>query len=79
MAEELPADEAFAAMELIIGDLARNPRRLGKALNKPLEGLYSARVMTEWRILYEIDDDDRTVTIKAIRHRRHAYRQVPKG
>lgn len=68
---------AWAATELITGDLAKNPRRVGKELNEPLEGIYSARVMRDWRILYEINDETRTVTIKDVRHRRHAYRQVP--
>lgn len=76
LAEQLPTAVAVAASDLITGALAANPHRLGKALDKPMEGVYSARVMTQWRILYEIDDDARTIAIKNIRHRRDAYRHA---
>lgn len=79
LAEDLPTHVAWAATELITGDLAKNPRRVGKELNEPLDGLYSARVMTEWRILYEIDDQAHVITVKAIRHRGTAYSRVPKS
>ena len=40
----------------------------------PLDGVHSTRLMREWRVLYVIDDDARTVTVRSIAHRRDAYR-----
>jgi mRNA-degrading endonuclease RelE of RelBE toxin-antitoxin system len=60
--------------EFIVGPLAENPHRVGKNLDPPLEDMYSARVMREWRLLYEIDDQTRRVLVKAIGHRRDIYR-----
>jgi mRNA-degrading endonuclease RelE of RelBE toxin-antitoxin system len=40
----------------------------------PLDGVHSARLMREWRVLYVIDDDKRIVTVRAVVHRRDAYR-----
>lgn len=74
LAEQLPADVAMAAFEFILGPLADNPHRVGKGLDVPLDGLFSARIMREWRLLYEIDDDRRRIKIRSIQHRRDAYR-----
>jgi len=40
----------------------------------PLAGVYSARVMRDWRVLYLIDDEQLRVTARSISHRRDAYR-----
>ncbi|QIZ39472.1 type II toxin-antitoxin system RelE/ParE family toxin [Saccharopolyspora sp. ASAGF58] len=64
----------MAASEFILGPLADNPHRVGKPLDEPLDGFYSARVMREWRILYKIDDSQRRIKVQSIRHRRDAYR-----
>lgn len=66
----LPEKAATAAVEFIYGQLARNPRRMGKALRFELEGLHSAR-RGDFRIIYRITD---VVTIVAIEHRADAYR-----
>ena len=34
----------------------------------------SARLMREWRVLYVVDDEEPTVTVRSIAHRRDAYR-----
>jgi mRNA interferase RelE/StbE len=73
LAEELPLDAAIAVGELLAGDLLANPHRVGKRLYPPLDHLHSAR-RGEYRVLYEIDDTKRTVTVESIRHRRNAYR-----
>jgi len=39
-----------------------------------LTGIFSARVMREYRVLYVIDDDHRVITVRSILHRRDAYR-----
>ena len=75
LAEALPLDVAIGVSEFLYGPLADNPHRVGKELDHPLLGIYSARVMREWRILYRIDDDARRVLVQAIAHRRDAYRQ----
>lgn len=62
---------ALAALALIAGDLAENPYRVGKALQAPLEGLFSAR-RGDYRILYRIDVQ--VITILDVKHRRDAYR-----
>lgn len=70
----LPVSVAAAAINLMSGDLADSPRRVGKALLPPLDGQYSAR-RGEYRIRYRIDDTEQTVTVLDVRHRRDAYRR----
>lgn len=70
---QLPVPVAMAALNLTQGDLAENPRRVGKALLPPLAGQHSAR-RGEYRIRYRIDDADQVVTVLEVRHRRDAYR-----
>ena len=74
LGERLPLDVAMAVYEFISGPLSDNPRRVGKELNEPYEGVYSARVMREWRLLYTINDETHRVSVRDIRHRRDAYR-----
>lgn len=74
IAAKLPSDVAFAAVEFINGPLTENPYRVGKELNEPLDGIRSARLMREWRILYTVEEKEQTLTIRDIRHRRDAYR-----
>lgn len=74
LAEELPLDVAIGVSEFLVGPLAGNPRRVGKELDAPLAGIYSARVMREWRVLYVIDEREQRVTVRSIGHRRDAYR-----
>jgi len=70
---KLPADVAAAAVDFITGPLVASPQRVGKPLREPLEGVWSARLMREWRVLYEIDDAKHEVVVSDIRHRRDAY------
>lgn len=60
-------------VELIVGALRDDPRRVGKPLHAPMDGVWSAR-RAMYRVLNRIDDADHTVTIETIRHRRSAYR-----
>lgn len=71
---KLPSDVAFAAINFINGPLGENPYRVGKELDEPLAGQYSARLMRDWRILYSIEEKEKTVEVLDIRHRRDAYR-----
>lgn len=73
LAEVLPSKVAAAAFAFITGALINNPRRVGRPLRPPLEPAWSAR-RGEYRVLYFIDDAERTVKVTAVRHRRDAYR-----
>ena len=74
LAENLPLAVAAGAVEFFAGDLSADPYRVGKPLDAPLDGVRSARLMREWRVLYVVDDDRRVVTVRAVVHRRDAYR-----
>jgi mRNA-degrading endonuclease RelE of RelBE toxin-antitoxin system len=70
----LPERVATAVYEFITVTLMSNPHRLGKRLLlPPYDGTWSAR-RGPYRLLYEIDDDQMTVTVTAIEHRSDAYR-----
>jgi mRNA interferase RelE/StbE len=73
LSENLPLDVAVAAMETIQHTIAVNPSRVGKPLDEPFDGYYSARRGT-YRIIYRVDEAKRVVEIHSIRHRRDAYR-----
>ena len=72
LTHDLPEAVAAAAFEFIAGPLAQDPRRVGKPLREPLEGLYSAR-RGEYRIVYRIADRRLVVQIVLVAHRRDAY------
>lgn len=74
LADRLPADVAAAAVEFITGPLLENPHRIGKALSDELSGVHSARLGRNWRVPYEIDDDQHAVIVLEIRPRATAYR-----
>lgn len=72
LTEKLPLDVAMRVSEFITGPLGDNPYRVGKELDAPLEEVYSARVMHVWHVLHNIDEENRLVTVRDIRHRRDA-------
>lgn len=74
IAEPLPADVAAAAVDLVTGPLLVNPYRVGTPLREELQGISSARLAREWRVLYEIDETTGAVIVLDIRHRWMAYR-----
>jgi mRNA interferase RelE/StbE len=69
----LPEKAATAAIEFIYGSLSQNPHRVGKRLRFDLEGLHSAR-RGDYRIIYRINTEQRTIEVVAIEHRSDAYR-----
>jgi len=75
IAERLPESVASAVLELIAGDLAAAPRRVGTPLGDELEGRWAARRGT-YRFAYRIDDVQREVFILRVAHRRDAYRRL---
>lgn len=69
----LPLPVAAGIYERLMGPVAENPYRLGKPLNPPYDEVWSTR-RGEYRALYRIDDDTRTVTVASVGHRRAVYR-----
>lgn len=69
----LPPRVLSAVVEFAFGDLAREPRRVGKPLRDDLAGLFSAR-RGPYRVLYRIDDAARIVFIVRVDHRADVYR-----
>ena len=72
--QRLPEKVATPAIEFIYRSLAGNPQRVGKPLRFELEGLHTRR-RGDYRVVYEIDQTEATVTIIAIQHRADVYRQ----
>lgn len=72
--DRLPAKVRDAAVSLMLGALAENPRRVGKPLVGQFAGLWSAR-RGDYRIVYEIDEDAQVVLVHRVQHRRDVYRR----
>ena len=75
ISESLPEDVAAASVEFITGPLLEAPYRVGKPLRDDLAGIHSARLGTQWRVLYRIDEAKHAVIGQDIQHRGSAYRQ----
>ena len=73
IAEDLPEAVAAAVIDFITGPLLLEPKRVGRELRNELAEIHSARRGT-YQILYRINDDERTVTVIRIDHRRDVYR-----
>jgi mRNA interferase RelE/StbE len=71
--DRLPAAVAAAIAEFVLGDLRRDPRRVGRPLRAELTGTWSAR-RGPYRIVYSIDDGNKTVAVLRIDHRADVYR-----
>jgi mRNA interferase RelE/StbE len=69
----IPPRVLSAVVEFTFGDLAREPRRVGKPLRDDLAGLFSAR-RGPYRVLYRIDDAARIVFVVRVDHRADVYR-----
>ena len=71
---KLPPRLLAAVIEFAFGDLAGEPRRVGKPLRRELAGLYSAQ-RGPYRVLYRIDEDHSLVLIERVDHRADVYRR----
>jgi len=69
----LPEAVAWAAQEFIAGPLIRNPRRVGKPLDRELAGLHSAHIGPDYRIIYQIDDEKCEIHVLRIVRRADIY------
>jgi mRNA interferase RelE/StbE len=74
VSEMLPEDVAAAAVEFITGPLLDAPYRVGKPLRDALSGFHSARLGTQGRLIYRIDESKHAVIVQDIQHRSTAYR-----
>ena len=70
----LPEKIATACVEFIFGPLSDNPQRVGKALRGELGGLHSAR-RGDYRVIYGVVEDTRTLEIVHIDRRSDVYRR----
>ena len=71
--QRIPPRIVPAIVEFVFGDLADGPRRVGKALQRELSGSFSAR-RGPYRVLYQIDDEAKLITLVRVAHRADAYR-----
>jgi mRNA interferase RelE/StbE len=69
----LPMAVAAAVTEFLTGVLLENPHRVGKPLTRELGGYHSAR-RGAYRVIYRIDENERTVHVVRIDHRADVYR-----
>ena len=69
----LPSKVATATVEFIVGPLIESPQQVGHPLQRELAGLWSAR-RGAYRIVYELDEVERTVNVVRIDHRSDVYR-----
>ena len=70
----LPPRVLAAVVAFAFGDLAREPRRVGKPLRRELTGAFSSR-RGPYRLLCRIDDDQLIVWILRVDHRGDVYRR----
>jgi addiction module RelE/StbE family toxin len=70
---KIPDKVRRVALETIFGPIAEKPYRLDKPLVGELKGLRSAR-RGDYRIVYEVIDQEEVVLIHRVQHRRDAYR-----
>jgi mRNA-degrading endonuclease RelE of RelBE toxin-antitoxin system len=70
--EELPEAVAWAVIEFVNGPLLENPHRVGAELHGHLEGIHSAH-LANFRVQYEINEEDRIVTLRRVNHCRDIY------
>lgn len=74
ISELLPEDVAVAAVEFITGPLLVAPYRVGRPLRAALTGFRSARLGTQWRVLYRIGESKAAVIVQDIQRRSAAHR-----
>jgi mRNA interferase RelE/StbE len=71
--DRLPSKVATAIVEFMVSPLTEAPRRVGHPLGRELAGLWSAR-RGVYRIVYELDEVDKSINVLRIDHRSDVYR-----
>jgi mRNA-degrading endonuclease RelE of RelBE toxin-antitoxin system len=61
--------------EFVTVTLLEAPYRVGKPLRDKLASFHNARLGTQWRVLYRIDETKHVVVVQDIQHRSNAYRR----
>jgi len=69
----LPEKAAAAIVEFALGPLREYPRRVGKPLRGEQTGRWSVR-RGPYRLIYEIDEENRIVRVLHADHRSDVYR-----
>jgi mRNA interferase RelE/StbE len=69
----LPEKASAAVVEFVTGALVEAPRVVGHPLRQELMGLWAAR-RGPYRVVYEIDDDARIISVVRVDHRADVYR-----
>ncbi|MHB1433589.1 MAG: type II toxin-antitoxin system RelE family toxin [Streptosporangiaceae bacterium] len=72
ISEVIPESAAWAVIDFVNGRLLANPHRVGYRLHGRLEGLHGAHV-GDYRVEYDIDDEDRRVEIVRVALRADIY------
>ena len=72
LANSIPPNVGAAIWAFVTQVLAEQPHRVGKPLHNELAGRWVAR-RGEYRVIYRIDDETRTISIVALGHRRGIY------
>lgn len=57
----------------LFGSLAADPQRRGRPLQRELEGRWAAR-RGDYRVIYRLDEDTKTMYVLRIAHRSDVYR-----
>lgn len=70
--QKLPTQNLKRLAEKILVKISETPFAGTKLLGK-LEGLYSARVTRQYRILYQIHKKSSTVIVLDLKHRKESY------
>ncbi len=71
--QSVPPRVVEPLVAFIFGGLASNPRRRGKPLQRELDGRWGAR-RGDYRIVYRLDEDTKTMYILKVGHRGTVYR-----
>jgi len=71
--QAIPPRIVPAIIEFAFGDLAREPYRVGKPLERELAGLFGAR-RGPYRLVYRIDDAAQRLYVVQVDHRADVYR-----
>ena len=62
----------------VISALGMEPPAAGTVKLRGIEGAYRIRV-GDYRIVYEVDDPERSVIIRRVRHRREAHQDLQRS
>ena len=73
--QAVPPRVAEPLVAFVFGSLAESPRRRGKPLQRELTDRWAAR-RGDYRIIYRLDDDTKTMYVLEIAHRSEVYRRA---